>query len=48
MKFLVFFQASLLFAIAAIAAENPSPSPAGTPAVEARPSAAPKEHLATE
>ncbi|MBV8279457.1 MAG: hypothetical protein JO170_29915, partial [Verrucomicrobia bacterium] len=48
MKFLAFCQISLFFAVSAIAAENPSPSPAGTPAVETRPSAAPKEHLATE
>jgi S1-C subfamily serine protease len=48
MKFLVFCQVSLFFAGSAIAAENPIPTPAGTPAVEIRPSAAPKEHLATE
>jgi S1-C subfamily serine protease len=48
MRFLLCFQLSVLFTVSAIAAENPIPTPAGTPAPEARPSAAPKERLATE
>jgi S1-C subfamily serine protease len=48
MRFLVFCQVSLFLAVSAIAAENPSPSPPATPAVETRPSVAPKERLATE
>jgi hypothetical protein len=48
MRFLVFCQVALFFTLPALAAENPSPSPPATPAVEVRPSAAPKEHLATE
>jgi S1-C subfamily serine protease len=48
MRFLVFCQVSLFFAVSAIAAENPSPIPPATPAVETRPAAGPKEHLATE
>ena len=48
MKFLVLFQVSAFFALSAVAAENPSPTPAATPAAEVRPSAAPKEAVATE
>jgi S1-C subfamily serine protease len=48
MRVLLCFQILVLFTGLAIATENPSPTPAGTPAPETRPSAAPKERLATE
>jgi len=48
MKLLLSCPLSLFFAVSAIAAENPSPTPPATPASEARPAAGPKEQLATE
>ena len=48
MKFLLSCNLLALMAVSALAAETPSPSPAATPTVEAQPSAAPKQQLATE
>ena len=48
MRFLLFCQVSVFFTLSAVAAENPTPALPATPSLETGPSAAPKEHLATE